>query len=132
MLFLIDDFTTFALALKTNAFISQKTVQVVFGLLLGLFVLAQTVPSTSVLDEAKDTTEQSGTKDDHKSQQLSISEAIPYSTVQINLNFQSFLLQEIATRENESENESPLNYLEKSATKAFKVLFNRIISTNAP
>lgn len=99
-------------------------------LFVGLFVLAQ-ISVTTYDIRIEDTQEQpDGTQ--NKKQQLKLAEAITSPLLQVNLNFQSFLLWEVAFEEDNEEKKSPLDTLVPSARKALKILFRKIISHNAP
>ena len=67
-----------------------------------------------------------------ESQQLTLNEAVPFSVPQINLDFQSFLLEEVNFEEETEEKSTGLEAWAPAAQKALKVLLRRIISPNAP
>ncbi|WP_420576311.1 hypothetical protein [Ekhidna sp.] len=115
--------------LKKN-FISNKIFQTVFGLVLALFVLTQAV---YVPEQSHDKQEQSDSDhEDQEVQQLSKTAAVPTSSFQINLDYQSYLLNEVFFQD-EGEDKSPsVEYILPSAQKALKILFRNIISPNAP
>jgi len=117
--------------LKLRAFISKQRLQLVIGLFIGLFVLTQTTTTyTEVQSNNFEAEEQSDSGEE--TAQLNISEAVPSSGSQINVDFQSFLLGEVSFGEETKEKRSPLKVLSQSCQKALKVLFRRIISPNAP
>ena len=113
-----------------NRFISKKFLQTGFGLVLALFVLAQSV---YVQEHNFDKQEQSGTDNEKKeTQQFSKTALVPTSSLQINLDYQSYLLNEVFFQDGD-EGESPaIECIIPSAQKALKILFRRIISPNAP
>lgn len=82
-------------------------------------------------EQAADTMEQSD-NDNHQNEHLQLADVIPTSSLQINLGFQSFLLEEVVLDEQEDEQISTRDILVQSSQKALKVLFRRIISPNAP
>jgi hypothetical protein len=128
LLFLISDFTTFAPTLKLAKHISHKSLQTVFGILLGLLVLTQ---SAIVPEQIEDKQEQSDSQDNEK-QQLSKAEAVPSTSLQINLDYQSYLLNEVFHQDLEDQSAPIVKLTLPSAQKALKILFRRIISPNAP
>ncbi|MEM6734912.1 MAG: hypothetical protein AAF620_02465 [Bacteroidota bacterium] len=109
--------------------ISSQRTQLLIGLLIGLFVLTQTSINSSE-DIAKDNQEESN----HSSttEQTKVSEAITSSGLQINLGFQSFLLQELVLDTRGVDTKSSLEVLVASIEEVLKVLLRRIISPNAP
>lgn len=115
--------------MNTIRSISLQKFQLLIGLLIGLFVLTQTTV-TSEVEVQKDSQEESG-KTSH-TDQIKVSEAVTSSGPQINLGFQSFLLQEVELNTDGEDKSSPLELLVPPAKKALKVLFRRIISPNAP
>lgn len=82
-------------------------------------------------EQAADTMEQSD-NDNHQNERVQLADVIPTSSLQINLGFQSFLLEEVVLDEQEDEQVSTRDILVQSSQKALKVLFRRIISPNAP
>ena len=100
-------------------------------MLISLFVLSQTVVIERSTNGA-DQQEESKSSEKENTQQSSISEAVPTSTSQINLDFQSFLLVEMIFDEEARETYSFAEDLDHSIKKAIKVLLSKIISPNAP
>ncbi|MEM7297201.1 MAG: hypothetical protein AAF391_02920 [Bacteroidota bacterium] len=116
--------------MKIQANISQKTLQVLLGLFIGFVVLAQN--TISVQSQQHDDAQEQSDEDESEEKQLVLSQAVPSSTLQVNLDFQSFLLEEVTLdEEGEEQKASVLEWL-PSAQKALKILFRRIISPNAP
>jgi len=74
--------------------------------------------------------EQHNEKDDDQ-QHIKLADAVPSSTTQINLGYQSFLLEDLS-KEDSEERESPSFTFQVPLEKAFKILFRQIISPNAP
>ena len=98
-------------------------------MLISIFVLSQTMgidPSGSTKDQQEESSQE------QQAQQSSISEAVPTSTSQINLDFQSFLLIEMIFDEEGKETHSFTEDLDRSVKRAIRVLFSKIISPNAP
>jgi len=117
--------------LKIREIISKQIIQVGLGLLIGLFVLVQsshTQQDIRIKVVDKEQSDDSG----QESQQLSLTEAVPFSVPQINLDFQSFLLEEVPFEKEPKEEDTGLDQWAPAAQKALKVLFRRIISPNAP
>ncbi len=97
-------------------------------MVIALFVLTQAV---IVPVQTQDKQEQN---DSEKSEtpQIAKSEAVPSSSLQINLDYQSYLLTEVFYQDREEENAPTVKLILPSAQKALKILFRRIISPNAP
>lgn len=109
--------------------ISGKFIPAVFGLVLGLFVLTQAV---IVPEQITDKQEQSDSESDDETPRITKSAAVPSTSLQINLDYQSYLLTEVFYQDLEEEKAPVIKLLVPSAQKALKVLFERIISPNAP
>lgn len=116
--------------LKRFNFISKQTLQLLMGVLVGFYVLTQTTVTTHVI-AAQDQQEQESEKET-STDQLTISEAVTLSGSQINLGFQSILLEEVAQDQEVKNQGSLLDGITLATQKALKILFSRIISTNAP
>lgn len=93
-----------------------------------MFVLTQ---ATIVPKQASDKQEQSD-KEHKEVQQVIKPAAIPSSSLQINLDYQSYLLEEVFYQDQEKENAPVEKLILPSVQKALKVIFRRIISPNAP
>ena len=65
-------------------------------------------------------------------QQITKTQAVPSSSLQINLNYQSYLLNEVVFNDEESEKEEASSQILPATQKAIKILLQRIISPNAP
>lgn len=102
--------------------------QALFGVMIALFVLTQ---AAIVPQPIEDKQEQSDTEQEEK-QQVTKSAAVPSSSLQINLDYQSYLLTEVFYQVLEKEKAPDAKVVLPSAQKALKVLFRRIISPNAP
>ncbi|MEQ9007648.1 MAG: hypothetical protein RLP12_07175 [Ekhidna sp.] len=87
--------------------------------------------SAFVPEQIEDKQEQSDTENSEK-QQISKSAAVPSSSLQINLDYQSYLLNEVFYQDLEDEKNPVVKQCLSSAQKALKILFRRIISPNAP
>lgn len=100
-----------------------------FGVVLALFVLTQAaiVPDQIVPDkqEKNDSQEES-------EQQIAKAAAVPSSSFQINLDYQSYLLNEVFFQDQEKSKTPVIKRFIPNVQKALKVLFRRIISPNAP
>ena len=115
--------------MKITKHIPGKFIQAVFGVLLALFVLTQAaiVPDQVAPDEQ----EQSDAKEGN-AQQITKAAAVPSSSFQINLDYQSYLLNEVFFQDEENDKTPIAELLVPNAQKALKILFRRIISPNAP
>ncbi|WP_436517933.1 hypothetical protein [Ekhidna sp. To15] len=96
--------------------------------MLALFVLTQ---AAIVPEQVADKQEQTDTEEDEV-QQITKSAAVQSSSIQINLDYQSYLLTEVFYQDREKEKVPDVKLLVPSAQKALKVLFRSIISPNAP
>lgn len=97
--------------------------------MLALFVLTQAaiVPDQIVPDKQEQSDAQEGSE-----QQITKAAAVPTSSFQINLDYQSYLLNEVFFQDREEGKTPVVKRLVPNAQKALKVLFRRIISPNAP
>lgn len=124
----MSEFATFAPTLNFTRNISKQSLYTVFGIMLGLLVLTQ---SAFEPEQIEDKQEQSDTEQNEK-QQFSKSVAVPSSSLQINLDYQSYLLNEVFFQDLEDEKNPDVKLCLHSAQKVLKILFRRIISPNAP
>ena len=99
--------------------------------MLGVFVLTQASIVPESVYKNPDTQEQSDAENDELLQ-ISETPAVPSSNLQINLDYQSYLLTEVIHPEEEEGKSQEEKLLLPTAQKALKVLFRRIISPNAP
>ena len=116
--------------MKIRANISQRALQALLGLFIGFVVLAQN--TISVQNQQNNDAQEQSEGDQSEEKQLVLSEAVPSSSLQINLDFQSFLLEEVTLDEEGEEQKASVKEWLPSAQKALKILFQRIISPNAP
>ena len=70
--------------------------------------------------------------EENQEQQLSKTPAVTASSLQINLDYQSYLLNEVFFQDEDEEKTTAIEEILPSAQKALKILFRRIISPNAP
>ncbi|MFK7954302.1 MAG: hypothetical protein AB8B73_15735 [Ekhidna sp.] len=115
--------------MKARKNISKLGLQIVLGLFVGTFILTQSIYLEP--DTYQDQQEQSS-EDAPESTQVVISKAVTSSTVQFNLGFQSYLLEEIFQTEEGQKQTHLQDELISTANKALKVLLGRIIAPNAP
>lgn len=98
--------------------------------MMALFVLTQSV---FVQEQSYDKQEQSDSEEKKgEAQQMSKTAAVPTSSLQINLDYQSYLLNEVFFQDENEEKSPAIERTLSSAQKALKILFRRIISPNAP
>ena len=102
--------------------------QAIFGVFIALFVLTQ---AALVPDQLPDRQEQNNTEKGETPQLAKVA-AVQSSSLQINLDYQSYLLTEVFYQDQEEENAPVITLISPSAQKALKILFRRIISPNAP
>lgn len=98
-------------------------------MMVGLFVISQSVYLKP--EPPKDSQEQSD-EEIPEAAQIVNSEAVTTTPLQVNLGFQSYLLEEIGQAKSEKRQVFSLERFLPSFSKALKVLFSRIISPNAP
>lgn len=115
--------------LKARKNISKLALQIVLGLFVGTFILTQSIYLKPEIQ--KDQQEQSG-EDIPESTQIVTSKAVTSSSLQLNLGFQSYLLEEIFQTEDGQEKAHLQDGFISTANKALKVLLSRIIAPNAP
>jgi len=119
--------------LRKSKNISGKYFSACFGILLALFVLTQAV---YVPMQVADSYEQQGTSDTEddtqEPQQLTKTAALPSSLLQLNLGYQSYLLNEVFFFLEDEEKPTTFKQILPATQKALKILFQRIISPNAP
>lgn len=96
---------------------------------MGVFVLSQSVYLKAEIQ--KDGQEQSDEKTP-ESTQVVTNEAVTSTSSQINLGFQSYLLEEIIQSEGSQKKTIFQEYFLPSVNKALKVLLSRIVAPNAP
>lgn len=84
-----------------------------------------------VPEQFTDKQEQADT-DEEELQQIEKAAAVPSSSLQINLDYQSYLLAEVFYQDQEKGKTPVVKLLVLSSQKALKILFERIISPNAP
>ena len=116
--------------MKVSRTISKTSIQLVIGLILGTFVISQST-LYSVNAQAEEVKKEQKSDEGDKEQYLTLTNAIPSTPTQINLNYQSFLLEELY-REEENESTNKTIRFDIPLGKALKVLFRQIISPNAP
>ena len=111
--------------------ISRKTLELFCGITLSLFVLLQAVYPVSYEEDSQ---EQSDSKDSEAGSETTVSlpQTIPNSASQINLGFDSYLLDEFTHSEETSETSISSALIVPRVHKAIRVLLNKIVSPNAP
>lgn len=117
--------------MKSKVYISRQFVHLLFGIFLGTFVLLQAVyvPPVSV-----DQQEQQDKKDAESEEKATVSQsqAVPNSSSQINLGFDSYLLEEVSHNEEDEDKMARSQPTIPGVRKAVRVLLRKIISPNAP
>ena len=79
-----------------------------------------------------DQQEQSDQEEQDEKQQVSSNHAVPSSSLQFNLDYQSYLLAEVIYQEDSEETNEASDELFPTIQKALHVILRRIISPNAP
>lgn len=115
--------------MKVRGTISKPYIQLAFGLVLGLFVLSQSA-AYSINTQTEEVKEEQKSKEGNTEQYIKLADAVPSSSTQINIDYQSFLLEEL-TLDDVDEEPKPVRF-DIPLGKALKVLFRQIISPNAP
>lgn len=96
--------------------------------MLALFVLTQ---AAIVPDQHVDKQEQTD-NEETDNQQLTKAKAVQSSSYQINLDYQSYLLNEVFYQDQKQEKIPVTKLILPATQKALKILFQRIIAPNAP
>lgn len=117
--------------MKRSKYISTKLFHTAFGVIIALFVLTQAVVVDQQVQKEEDTKEQSDSKETD-SQKVTESIAITTSSFQVSLDYQSYLLGQIFTKDPEENSQTDIKNVLFSTQKAIKVILRRIISPNAP
>ncbi len=102
--------------------------QAIFGIMMAFFVLTQ---AAIVPDQVSDKQEQTENGEGEE-QQIAQLTAVPSSSLQINLDYQSYLLTEVFYQDLKKINFPGTKLILPSTQKALKVIFRRIITPNAP
>lgn len=119
--------------MNQKKYISKQSIQLIFGVVLGGLVLLQSLHVTAGYIEVHDETGQKD-KDSESAPEttISYSQAITNTSLQLNLEFESYLLNVVSFKEEENEKKTSTKFLAPSARKAIRILLRKIISPNAP
>ena len=116
--------------MKSKGIISKSWIQLVVGLLLGVFVLSQStvysLKPTADLDK-----KEQNQSEDNRQQSVQLADAVPTIPTQINLGNQFFLLEKLPNEDSEEKDDLVFDAI-IPVGKAFRILFQQIISPNAP
>lgn len=114
--------------------ISRQNVHLFFGILLSVFVLVQSAQVTSIAENSAEQTDQTDQKETEKNADVTVSQtqAIANSPSQINISFDSYLLDVVTFKEEKDEKKSVYQQVVPRVNNAIRVLLNKIISPNAP
>lgn len=108
-----------------------SSLQLVFGFFMALIVLTQSVhvPSGEV-----DAQEQESSDEEKGQGKIEIvqSKALPGNSLQISLEFPSYLLEEVRYQTDKAGGDYSSEHVIERIQKAIKILFRKIISPNAP
>ena len=117
--------------MNKQLFISEKNIRLIIGMLLGFFVLTQSV--YDVPSNTADSQEQSAedTANDLPDNVITQSKALTSSS-QIELGFESYLLDERSFDEEQQGKVIPHELIAPRIHKAIRILFSRVIAPNAP
>jgi hypothetical protein len=111
--------------------IATKNLYLIFGILISAIVLLQAAHVTTYEIDGQEQSDQTESNEEAEIA-ISPSQAIPNSTSQINLGFDSYLLNEVTFNEEVDEKSSITDLIVPSVHKAIQVLLARIVSPNAP
>lgn len=103
---------------------------VIVWLFLSVLNIASTPQDLNSLEHG-DKQENTTDSGDSEKVVVKLTEAVQ-STTSINLNFQSFLLDEVLQTEDSEEYETAADYFHEAIKKHVRILFRLIISPNAP
>jgi len=111
--------------------ISRQTMQLFFGIVLSAFVLLQAMHVDAYQEDSQ---EQSDKTDSETGSETSISlpQTIPNSASQINLGFDSYLLNEVTHGTEINEKSISSKLIVPRVHRAIQVLLRKIVSPNAP
>ncbi len=112
--------------MKRDRHISNQVYKMILGLFTGFVVL------TSTIWAEKPTEQTEMDQSDAEKENISISPAVPHSTLQVNPGFQSYLLEEVVYREDEKKGKSVFDLIGFRIHKTIHALLHRIIVPNAP
>lgn len=114
-----------------NIRITHKSIQLFLGMALGVLVLMQAVHSSTYHSDVQEQQDQKGSEKNTEST-LSVSQAIPNTTSQISLSFDSYLLDEVTFSEKNDVNSTTSDLIVSRIHKAMRVILISIVSPNAP
>ncbi len=111
--------------------ISRKTILLFLGVALSAFLSLQVIHAES---HKGDVQEQTDPKDDKTGSEttISLSQTIPNSASQINLGFDSYLLDEVTFSINNNEKPAVSELIKPRVHKAIRILLRKIVTPNAP
>ncbi len=113
--------------------ISGKRLQLILGVLLSTFVLLQAIHTEPTWMDAQEQQDQADSSTDTDSEStVSLTQAIPNSASQINLAFESYLLNEVGFEEESKKKITSSELIKPRIHKAIRILLNRIVTPNAP
>lgn len=118
------------MVLRTN--ISNKRIQLLFGLMISLFVLTQSATIYSFDKEIQGQATEVDSENEDTEIVYSVNQAIPNSGFHVNLGFDHFLLNELSFEEIKNEASDYSRSLTSKAQTAIGTILRRIISPNAP
>lgn len=110
---------------------SRQTIQLFFGIVLSAFVLIQAVHAESGWQEAQEHSDQTDSETGSDAS-VSLPQTIPNSVSQINLAFDSYLLDEVTFSTGTDERKTSAALIAPRVHRAIRVLLRKIISPNAP
>ncbi len=111
--------------------ISHKRMQLVIGVLLSAFVFLQAIHTESNWDNRQEQQDQTDSNTDSETS-VSLPQTIPNSATQINLEFDSYLLDEVIFEEENNKKSTSAELITPRIHKAIRILLKRIITPNAP
>lgn len=111
--------------------ISQKRMHLIVGVLLSAFVCLQAIHAESNWEDAQELHDQTDSKTDSEAS-ISLPQTIPNSASQINLGFDSYLLDEVTFQEENNQKTTPSELVTPRIHKAIRILLKRIVTPNAP
>ncbi len=111
--------------------ISKHSPHLTLGILLGAFVFVQPAYIIPQIEDKQGQNDEKEAEHDSEST-VSQSQAIQNSSSQINLEFESYLLDEVTFKEEEDDKVSSADLVIPSIHTAIRILLRKIISPNAP
>lgn len=111
--------------------ISKNVLHILFGTVLSAFILLQAIHTHDSWVDPQEQSDQSDSEAESETSFL-LPQTIPNTATQINLGFDSYLLDEVELDDNSNARFSTSELIAPRIHKAIKVLLMKIVTPNAP